>query len=561
MVLATQDVEVNAITCNQHPEAGFDALHYAAIFGNLVLLKLILSKGYTNTPFVHALHIAVDAGKLDCVKAILDFYQFKTPTFNSLEYSNTTNGQSLSQPKNQNLDSSIIDIQIKGVPDAWPGSDIMNAHIVSAQTPEGWTSLHVAIDNGDTVLTDLLLSRGANPNIAASIDVTPLHIASWKGDVKTITKLLDHGAKQLVTGIGDKGCAPLITALAHNNFKAALLLLTLEAALSTLNNGANALHLAVGICNEELVRKVLDLGIDVDCTTLEGRTSLHIACGIRDETMALTITQLLLDHGADINACANNRYSPLVVAVKAGKMELSKKLLSQGANVFSPGCQNLMLWAMGTGYLAVVKWLALEHPSLMEVTDEKGCGPLHYSMQSDKTEMHEFALKICSEPDLVCDGSCGSLLNLACENGRYAVVKKLVERTDPVKFKELCQKSTRMIKPPIISSVMFDRLKCVEALLDAGANIEIQDQYWDSPLVTACKYGRMETVKFLINRGAQTSSIDKEGNVVTAIEAAKDHVKLHAWLQQHLAPNGDELQVFESEPPVSNDQTKSSIVL
>ena len=53
--------------------------------------------------------------------------------------------------------------------------------------------LHLA-SKGFSVVTELLLENGANPNLADKFGVTPLIAATRKGQRDVITVLLKHGA-------------------------------------------------------------------------------------------------------------------------------------------------------------------------------------------------------------------------------------------------------------------------------------------------------------------------------------------------------------------------------
>ena len=44
---------------------------------------------------------------------------------------------------------------------------------------------------------------------------------------------------------------------------------------------------------------------------------------------------VLLEHGADIEACSNDMYTPLIIAAECGHADVVLILLSHGANVFA----------------------------------------------------------------------------------------------------------------------------------------------------------------------------------------------------------------------------------
>ncbi|KAJ1495332.1 ankyrin repeat-containing domain protein, partial [Baffinella frigidus] len=70
---------------------------------------------------------------------------------------------------------------------------------VNAQTENGWTPLHYAINGGRTNETSrsivtMLLDKGADPRMETRKGVTPLHHAALGGDDAAVKLLLDIGA-------------------------------------------------------------------------------------------------------------------------------------------------------------------------------------------------------------------------------------------------------------------------------------------------------------------------------------------------------------------------------
>jgi hypothetical protein len=63
----------------------------------------------------------------------------------------------------------------------------------------------------------------------------------------------------------------------------------------------------------------------------EGETPLHLAC-YKDRVDILPLIALLLDHGADPNARALDRATPVHYAVAAGNLAACRMLLSRGAH-------------------------------------------------------------------------------------------------------------------------------------------------------------------------------------------------------------------------------------
>jgi ankyrin repeat protein len=61
------------------------------------------------------------------------------------------------------------------------------------------------------------------------------------------------------------------------------------------------LHIAVSRRNIETVKHLLEAGANLELQTKEGWTALHIAVQL-DGNAGMSITQLLVEHGGNINA-------------------------------------------------------------------------------------------------------------------------------------------------------------------------------------------------------------------------------------------------------------------
>ena len=172
----------------------------------------------------------------------------------------------------------------------------------------GRTPLHAAVESQQIEVAQFLLIQGAN------IDATCV------GDGKTAL----HMACSLLTGDG------------INN---AVVLMLLERGAkhdAVCEKGFTALHYAAASdAPEEIITRLIELGVDVNTRDKIGQTPLMIAAGAyvkwNVEKMELKM-QLLLGAGADINAHANNGYTAIHMACQSHNHSGAKFLLSNGAD-------------------------------------------------------------------------------------------------------------------------------------------------------------------------------------------------------------------------------------
>ncbi|CAB0041345.1 unnamed protein product [Trichogramma brassicae] len=181
---------------------------------------------------------------------------------------------------------------------------------VDARDESGRTPLHFAVQNGCREMFELLLRRGANPNLADAEGLTPLHIISMRSRDDDLTEMFFELNDELNQRVrvdvwNKKGWTPLQSALRRGNKKTAEILLRRGADANLANeDGLTPLHV---ICQtyvyDDLAKIFFDICdelnqvIQVDAKDKSGCTPLDLAVV---NLMPNTI-DVLLDHGADLS--------------------------------------------------------------------------------------------------------------------------------------------------------------------------------------------------------------------------------------------------------------------
>uniref|UniRef100_A0A8C6Y1F2 CASK interacting protein 1 n=1 Tax=Naja naja TaxID=35670 RepID=A0A8C6Y1F2_NAJNA len=194
---------------------------------------------------------------------------------------------------------------------------------VNFQDTDGFSALHHAALNGNTELILLLLEAQAAVDIKDNKGMRPLHYAAWQGKKEPMKLVLKAGSSVNIPS--DEGQIPLHLAAQHGHYDVEILqhplcFLACQVVQLLLNsnmcaallepkpgditdpNGTSPLHLAAKNGHIDVIRLLLQAGIDINRQTKAG-TALHEAalCGKTD------VVRLLLDSG--INAHIRNTYS------------------------------------------------------------------------------------------------------------------------------------------------------------------------------------------------------------------------------------------------------------
>lgn len=219
----------------------------------------------------------------------------------------------------------------------------------NGQNSDGWTALHCACYNGDDAVVEMLLKHGADVNTTnTSTRETVLHWAvrkATRNSASIVKRLLDAGAD--INKLCSDGTSALVNAVKQSNADTVQVLIDrgadlhasllynaimygsvekVEILLQAGAHNANAIHVASRHGYSDVVKLLLDRGIDPNSVDKKGQTPCMHA---RD---AETI-HLLCGAGANINATSNDGSSALHIAIKKCvlTMDLVKSMVHHGA--------------------------------------------------------------------------------------------------------------------------------------------------------------------------------------------------------------------------------------
>ena len=190
------------------------------------------------------------------------------------------------------------------------------------------TPLHLASKRGQFMVVQILLTHHADVNtpILSSELWTALHIASRNGHSKLARLLLEHGAD--VNSMDFDRATPLFHVSARGNLEVAQVLLEHGADPGVRANwGKDSLYMALEKGHQGLVQLLLEHGADPNTRDVNGRTLLHVA----SKKGHTEVAQGLLELDVDVNSRDNEGRTPLQIAEDDDDDEVVQLLLKHGA--------------------------------------------------------------------------------------------------------------------------------------------------------------------------------------------------------------------------------------
>ena len=169
------------------------------------------------------------------------------------------------------------------------------------------TALFYTSQNGHAETVELLLNRGANPNLKDERGVSPLRLAAEYGHLEVVNILLAAGADPNIK-TKDYGNLALHAACSNGHIDIISILLEQGDHLNLKNRiGMTPLIMAARHGHDDLVKMLIEQGAIIDIKEKSGLTALHFACVHGNGEML----PALLAAGADPNLKTSEGLTPL----------------------------------------------------------------------------------------------------------------------------------------------------------------------------------------------------------------------------------------------------------
>lgn len=430
--------------------------------GNTEQLESLLAKGADvnarNAMNQTALHLAVQGGKKDVVEALIS----KDADVNTKDKDGKTPLHLTAQRGHKEM----VELLISKDAD------------VNGRDGDGMTLLHLAAQRGHKDVVDLLINKGADINAKNDSGETPLDVGGYRTEIaqllmsagartSSIHRAALWGFQSEVRRFLDKG----VNVNAKNE------------------DGMAPLHLAAQAGRIDVMELLISKGADVNACNPKGQTSLHLVLWPREQKTVKEAIDLLLSKGAGLNAKDNSGSTVLDdVAFAFGGSELAicfEFFLSKGADAnnihfaaFQGNVDRIksflkegvdinekrttkertpLDYAVKGGKVEVVKLLISEGAEVN--TGAKGIPALIYAVRSGDTEIAEFLLDNGADPNAVSGRGGMTALHMAVVRRNKEMVQLLIENGADVNAKGLGGMTALDVAKIVKNTEMIDLLK------------------------------------------------------------------------------------------------------
>eukprot|EP00063_Salmo_salar_P046283 XP_014021118.1 PREDICTED: ankyrin repeat domain-containing protein 50-like [Salmo salar] len=389
-------------------------------------------------------------------------------------------------------------------------------------------------------VASLLLERGADPGHRDRNGMTPLLLAAYEGHEEVVELLLEAGA-DVDESAGPHAASasaavtPLLAAAAMGHTKTVGRVLFWGATVDSIDGeGRTALSLAAAQGSVEVVRALLDRGLDENHKDDLGWTPLHAAaceghrgiCAILTESGSMArvgemdiegrtplilaaqeghcgTVRLLLDHRTPIDHRAYDGHSALSAAALEGHAEVVELLMRRGTDTDVRDAEGrpLLYLLVLEGHLDMAALLIEKGGVPLESRDVEGRTALHVATWQGNLEAVGLLVSHGADPNAQ-DGEGRTPLHSVAWRGHVAPGRLLLE-VRGVNVDLACRQQGATA---LSIAAQEGHANIVAMLLEGGANPDHIDKYGRSPVKVAGKRGHFTIVRMLESYGAKPYS-------------------------------------------------------
>lgn len=372
-----------------------------------------------------------------------------------------------------------------------------------------------AVQHGDRAAIRALLGEKTDVNAPQGDGMTALHWAAFNDDLDTMKLLLSAGAN-VKAATREGSLTPLALACTNGNPATIEVLLKAGADANSANaNGTTALMTASAAGNPEAAKLLLKHGADVKAKeSAHGQTALMFAAALN----RAEVVKLLMASGSEANAVTPERKVERVRFDQDGNIVDTPAGINPAAGRLAGG-RGGRGGAAASGFLSRNAFAAPATAQEADKADEAADAEAAAAAAKKATETAHAELDALSH-------------GLGFQSAQFLLAKPKPRAGD------VAARAPRRVGPEVtggMTALLYaareGHLDTVRALVEGGANINLQSADKFTPLVMAIVNGRLDVAKYLLDRGADPNPASVSG--ITALYAVIDvQWAPHAWFPQ-----------------------------
>ena len=384
-------------------------------------------------------------------------------------------------------------------PGSSPGVD------VNAEDFNGLTPLMRMVADGKADNVKAMIAAGANVNAANATGDTPLLYAAALEQLDIAKLLLDKGAD--VNARNATGWTPLLIASLHGNTAMCLLLVNSGADINAATVKApptqSLIDVNAGTMEDGIRQSIADW-----CEANAKARNKAMWLSVADVAMTLGQNELARSAGPPTGVMSRyskpHIYTPDVIKPKAvslkvqGAQDETSDTDSFDATLGRTPVHNAVI----SGNIETVK-LLIDRGAKLDIADEDGVTPLQLAMEYDRDEIGSL---------IAAKGTVPLTMTQAIRCGSDNDVMRLLAAGADLKAHD------EFGDTPLHTAAKYGRIALVTALIEKGADVDALNSLGlQTPLCSASAKGQTEAVRLLLSKGAQLT-----------VKGASDYSPLHA---------------------------------
>ncbi|XP_053270395.1 ankyrin repeat and SOCS box protein 3 [Pleuronectes platessa] len=233
----------------------------------------------------------------------------------------------------------------------------------------------------------------------------------------------------------------------------------------------------------------------------------------------------LIQGGHSLDCRDNRGWVALHEAAAAGSDGCVQEMLAAAGGGSSRGCrayvnslthegESACYLAAQRGHLAVVRLLLKAHSNINQLTNDSSC-PLYAAVDGGHKEVVELLVRKGAEVNRTHTPSCWTCLHQAVFKGHSDIVRILVNvcHLEALDDHDIS---------PLFVAAQYGKQECLEILINAGANVNIQAADLATPLLIASQEGHQACVDLLLDHGADPNKACSDNWPQLPIHAAAE---------------------------------------